>query len=278
MIIDLHTHSNNSPDAENSVDEMCEKAIEIGLKAYAITDHVEINQERWLNVKADGSMVYEDYFKDIFENSMKEIEIAKEKFEGKLNLLAGVELGEICQNKELGKVYSSDKRLDFVIASNHEVRGYNDFYYLDFDKIDIPKVIDLYFDEFYEIATECDFDSLGHLTYFLRYMAKQGVKSPDLSPYEEKIRETFKACAKRGKAIEINTSGIRQEYGKPFPDLTYVKMFRECGGEMLTIGSDAHRVSDLGKNLGDAIEIAKEAGFSHVTYFKKRQPIFLKIE
>ncbi len=277
MLIDLHTHSINSPDASDRVVKMCERAVELGLSAYAITDHVEAPKQWWYNITDSGEKEYIVEFNTIFENSLSDIEKAKDIFGGKLNLLCGVELGQPIQNMELAKKYSSDKRLDFIIGSNHEVTGYEDFFYLDFSTIDVSMLITKYFDEIYAMSKNCDFDSLGHLTYFLRYMTLRGVKNIDLSPYEEIIRASFKLLAQRGMGIEINTSGLRQAYGKPFPDYDYVKMFKDEGGECLTIGSDAHNINDIGKNIGDGIEIAKRAGFEYICYFKERKPQFIKI-
>lgn len=98
-----------------------------------------------------------------------------------------------------------------------------------------------------------------------------------MDEYEDIIKEIFATLIKNGKGIEINTSGLRQKIGKPLPDLYYVKMFREMGGEILTIGSDAHCTADLGKGINEGIEIAKQAGFDKVAFFKKRTPQFIAI-
>ena len=274
--IDCHTHSKNSPDAINSVNEMCEKAISLGLSAYAITDHVECCMDKWLF--DDTFKDPEDcYFKDIFENSMNDIAIAKEKYSGKLNLLAGIELGEACHDIEVADTYSNDKRLDFIIASLHQIREYDDFYFLDYNNYDIHSLMEKYFNEIYENCCWNGFDVIGHLTYTLRYMqGEQGFKV-NMKPYEEIIRECFKVLAYNGKGIEINTSGSRQQFGDFFPSIEYVKMLKECGGEIVTIGSDAHCVEDLGKGIVEATQMLKLAGFSYATYFKNRKPEFIKI-
>jgi len=98
-LIDCHSHSIISPDGNDSVETMCEKAIELGLSAYAITDHVESCMDRWLFEK-DDDKIPPVYFKDVFEKSMCEVTKAKEKYDGKLNLICGIELGEPCQRLE----------------------------------------------------------------------------------------------------------------------------------------------------------------------------------
>jgi len=275
-LIDCHTHSKNSPDAVDSVDSMCEKALKIGLSAYSITDHIECCMDRWFFDK-DDEIIPHHYFKDIYESSMADISSAKEKYKNKLNLIAGIELGEPCQNLENADFYLKDERLDFVIASIHQIRGHKDFYFLNYDEFDIPTLLKLYFEEIFETCMWGKFDVLGHLTYTLRYMTGEQGKKVDLKPFEEIIRESFKTLAYNGKGIEINTSGLRQKYGDAFPSFEYVKMFKECGGEILSIGSDAHCVADLGKGIVEGVEIAKKAGFNYVAYFKNRKPTFLKI-
>ena len=273
-LTDSHSHSKNSPDASHSVDDMCQKAINLGLCAYTITDHVECNIARWECEVPEGRG---PLFRDIFENSMRDIYLAQDKYNGKLNLLAGVELGEPCHDLDRSESYATDKRLDFIIASIHQLRGRRDFYFLDYSKENIPSLLEKYFDEIYETCKWNKFDVIGHLTYTLRYMqGEQGFKV-DMTPYEEIIRESFKLLAQNGKGIEVNTSGHRQKFGDFFPSFEYVKIFRECGGEIITVGSDSHCTDDIGKGITEAFEMIKKAGFNYVSYFKERKPQFVKL-
>lgn len=82
------------------------------------------------------------------------------------------------------------------------------------------------------------------------------------------LSEKFLYTYPKGKGIEINVSGLRQKYGKPLPDLGYVKLYRSLGGEILTIGSDAHCTADIGRDISAGVEMAQAAGFKYLTYFK----------
>ena len=92
------------------------------------------------------------------------------------------------------------------------------------------------------------------------------------------IEEIFKVIIQNGKGIEINTSGLRQKYGDVFPSFKYIKLYRELGGEIITIGSDSHTTEDLGKGIPEGISLAEKAGFTYVSYFIKRKPCFIKIK
>lgn len=277
MLMDLHSHSKNSPDADHSVMDMCNQAKSLGLSAYAITDHFECKNDNWYDKKSDGTKIILASFKDIFENSMKDIEEAKNNFGDSIEIISGIELGEPVQNYERATKYATDERLDFVIASDHEVGNHEDFYFLDYEKEDINRLMTMYFDEIYDICKWNKFDVLGHLTLPLRYITGENGIKVDMKPYMDKIRESFKILVQNGKGIEINTSGLRQKLGDFLPSFEYVKMFRELGGEVLTIGSDSHCKEDIGKGIKEGMEMARHAGFKYMCYFKKHKPTFVKI-
>lgn len=282
MITDCHTHTHNSPDADNkSVAELCERAIELQLDALAVTDHCEAN--RFYSIEHYGKTPqpdnpYDTYnFRDYFLKSMEENTEAKERFKGKLNFVCGIELGQATQDFQAAEEVLSDERLDFVIGSMHEIPNHLDFAFIDYSKEDIPALLDSYFDEIYKLCQWGKFDVLGHLTYTLRYIEGEFGYKADISAYKEKIAESFRLLAHKGKGIEINTSGLRQKYGKTFPTIEYVKLFKDMGGEIISIGSDSHTPSDLAKGVADGIELARAAGFNNVFRFEKHKPVSMKI-
>ena len=279
--IDCHTHTRFSVDSDADIIGMIEKAMSLGLSAYAVTDHCECN--RWYSEEHypdETTYRYFDFGRD-FENSVTAVTKLKEKYDGKLNLICGVEMGQGNQVPEIAEKIVSDKRLDFVIGSMHQLPKTEDFAFIEYDKMtveEMEKLLEKYFMEVYNLSKWGKFDILGHLTYPLRYIEDKGNIKVDMSRYEEIIREIFKSIIYNGKGIEINTSGLRQKYGKPFPEYRFVKMYKELGGEILSVGSDAHTVADLGKGVADGAEIAKQAGFKYLCFFKERKPQFLIIE
>ena len=277
-LIDCHTHSTNSPDGNSSPEEMLKTAMEKGFSAYALTDHCEVN--RWFSIEHYGMEPneYDTYdFGADFEKSMKQNTALKEKYAGKINFLCGIELGQAPFDFGLSEAIVSDKRLDFVIGSIHQIKAKDDFAFLDYSKNDIDKLLTDYYDDMYSLCKWNKFDILGHITYPLRYIEGDNGIKVDMSKYEEIIRLCFKTLIENGKGIEINTSGLRQAYGQAFPNLYWVKMLREMGGEFLSLGSDAHTAEDLGKGIKEGAEIALEAGFTHLCCFKERKPNFVKI-
>ena len=269
MIIDTHTHTNFSFDGDNTPHEMIEKAINLGLYALTFTDHIDVNE------------YYSSYYKqsELMPQGAVEIPRVIDEYRGKskIKIGFGAEIGQFTHNPELAQKLIKDFNLDYVIGSVHSVRNHEDFYFMDFKKQDAMKFLGLYFNEVFEMTQASDIDVIAHLTYPLRYMGKYNA-IVDLSRFDNIIREIFKAAAQRGIGLEINTGGMRKlEYGKSDPDLYYVKLFKESGGEIITIGSDAHRVSDLAGFFKNGAEIAQAAGFTRIAYYEKRKPCFINL-
>lgn len=264
---DFHTHSRFSFDGNDGAEEMVRRAIALGLTHYAITDHIDVN------LFYDGEYGAERSSREAAET----IPALKEKHAGEIVLLYGAELGQPHHDPALAEKILADAPYDFVIGSCHMLRGYEDFYFLDYREEPPEKLLPLYFDELLEMAEVSDFDVLGHLTYPLRYICGKYGLSPDMTRYEPVVDEIFRTLIRNGKGIEINTSELRGKTHMLLPDLPYVKRYRELGGEILTIGSDAHSVGDLGKNIADGIETAKLAGFDRIAVFRERMAEFIPI-
>ena len=281
--MDCHTHTQFSVDSEADIGLCVKRAAELGLAAYAITDHCECNA--WYgeeHYSDDEKKLREsfDYAAD-FENSVTAVTALKEKYADRLNLLCGVELGQILHDIEAAKLVNADGRVDFIIGSVHQVPGEQDFYFIDYEKLTTDEIYDLlerYFREVYDLSRTDLFDVVGHMTYCLRYMKQRNGIEADISRYDDIIAETFRNLAQNGKGIEINTSGLRQGFGDCFPNLKYLKLFRDAGGEIVTIGSDSHTVEDIAANSADGIKLADAAGFKRLAYFRKRKPYFIDIK
>lgn len=270
-ICDLHTHSNNSFDALNSVDEMCQSAINKGLYAIAITDHCEAPMIK------EGRASKFGYFDELIPKSNIETMHAKDKYSSKIKVLCGIELGEPMHDKKCTEKALSYGEYDFILASVHNLRGMEDFYYIDFSAVDIKSILNFYFDELAETANYDNFDSLAHLTYPLRYIRERTGVVPDLSEYQNKIDLIYTILIKNNKALEINVSGLHKGLEVTLPDERQVKRFRELGGKYITLGSDSHNSAYLGKDIDRGIEIAKKCGFTHYTIYEKRKPILIEI-
>ena len=272
ILCDVHTHSNNSFDAESTVEEMCKSALNKGFYAIAITDHCEAPFIKF---------GYNEEFGDFNERiplSFLQTKNAQIKYRQKLKVLCGIELGEPMHDPECTEKALSFGDFDFVLASLHNLKNMEDFYFIDFNNCNISEILKLYFNELAETATFSDFDSLAHLTYPLRYIFETTGEYPDLTPYQDVIDDIYRTLISNNKALEINTSGLFKPIGRTLPDEFQLKRYRELGGKLITVGSDAHTSIAVGNGIEEGIRLAHKCGFKSYTIFEKRRPIAIPIE
>lgn len=272
IISDLHTHSNNSFDAKSSVDEMCKTALNKGLYAVAITDHCEAPLIKYGKDCEFGS------FDTLIPKTIKEIALAKQKYSDKLNIICGLELGEPMHDSDCTKRALSYGNYDFVLASVHNLRNTDDFYYLDYSKLNVNTLLHNYFDEIAETADFPHFDSLAHLTYPLRYILAKTGRLPDMSEFYDQIDNIFKILIKNNKSLEINVSGLFKELKTTLPDASLIRRYYDLGGRLITLGTDAHSVEFVGKGIEQGLEIAKSIGFKQYAIYKNHTPIMIDID
>ena len=190
---------------------------------------------------------------------------------GRTRFHEGAEFGQITSDVPLARRLYEDPRVDIILASVHEMHDLPDFYFLDYGKIDIKRLIDDYFEEALRTASLDCFDVFAHLTYGLRYMPNR--EQFDLTPYDSVLDDILRTLAINGKALELNGSGLKKKIPYTDPDFRIVKRFRELGGQYLTISTDAHESAFLGYRLDELEDMARAAGFDALTYYRRHEPI-----
>ncbi len=280
---DSHSHTTYSPDGSSTLREMCERAREIGLHYYTVTDHVEVNgylgdEEDFVGFKDKPNFS----FKESSAKGLEELLVLQSEFSGAPRLLKGVELGQCMQNLPAAEEVSA-RDYDFILASVHNVGGFQDFYWLDYETVDkkyIDDLISKYFAELLETVKWGKFDSLSHLTYPVRYIRIPGGEVYSLDRHMDEIKTLLEAVIKNDKAIELNTSGL---YNNPDikttqPPQELLNLYRQMGGKYITIGSDSHRASNLGRGIDEGLDMIKQAGFDEFTVYVNREPVLIPIE
>jgi histidinol-phosphatase (PHP family) len=268
---DTHTQSVFSFDGHNTPEEMCAAAAAAGLSAIAITDHYD----------ADGITegVYDPYDA---AGAKEAILRAREKHAPGLRVAYGVELGQpYVYPAESGK-FIRECGFDFIICSLHNLVSVPDFSFLDYSKMPqalIERLWERALDEIYNLLLDyrlCPIHALGHLTYPVRYIKRAG-RGFDMTRYYDRITHIFRKLKERGIALEVNTSGLRQGAGMTLPDAGLLRLYRDCGGELITVGSDAHYAADIGADIADTYGMLAALGFRYTTFFMEGKPEFIKI-
>ncbi len=266
-LIDMHVHTDNSPDGVHSPMYVCEHAVKNNLGAIAFTDHCEVDT------------YYKDKYNNMVFHSYFECSKARAAFRGQLLVLIGLEVGQPLSDIELADKIISEKPYDFILGSIHTPKGFNgqDIKNIEYDKIDVYKFMSDYFRELSELANWKGCDCLSHLTAPMRRIEGRHKIDFDYNLIGKDVDNLLKEVIMNGKSIEINTSGLRQPIGKTMPEESIIRRYRELGGTKITVGSDAHTAQDVGKGLTEGITLAKKCGFEKLTFYVKREPIEVEI-
>ncbi len=264
-LIDYHVHSTFSADGHNTIMELCHSAVNKGIREIAITDHFE-------PYIGDVNCSFYDqkgYWADITK--------AKQAFKGKLKIKLGVEMGQPHLFPKAAAAILADFPYDFVLASAHKLPEGMDVSEVDYTRISEEEICSKYLSQIKELIDWSDFDCIGHLDLIKRYSAAVYKKNITLACQYELLKEVLQHAILSGKGIEINTSGLRQTPKETMPGLDVLRLYRELGGEILTIGSDAHFAEDVGKGVAEAADLARKAGFRFITLFNGRRPEWVSI-
>lgn len=269
-MIDYHTHTDASGDGCTPVRAMIEGAIAKGVEEICITSHYDADYPLapHLNFDIDAKQ----YAADVLA--------AKEAYAGRIRVKLGLEVGMLAgQPQTFDKIRRKLEGIpfDFLIGSCHYIEG-PDFHRPPAWRSGVTRqeVCERYIRALMDCIQAYDgFDVLGHITYYSRYNP-----SPDREMHYTDAPDAFDALFKmliaRGKGIEINTS-VQDKMGFFCPDYDIVKRYRELGGEVITIGSDAHVPERICANYEAACAMLKRAGFEAICTFDQHRPSFVRI-
>ncbi|MBE7004729.1 MAG: histidinol-phosphatase HisJ family protein [Ruminococcaceae bacterium] len=276
MKADFHVHSDFSFDSSTPMEAQIERAIELGVDELCFTEHVDYGVMRdWddpgpfriRNGEPYRNVDYPRYFAALAE--------MKRRYAGKITLRQGLELGvqrhTIGQNNALFETYRGE--LDFTLLSVHQVDNM-EFYPPEYMEGRTQDEYNLgYFEELLAVARDFDhYCVLAHLDVMRRY------DPAGEYPFEKNrdiIAEILRTAIQKGKGIELNTASWRYKLDDIQPRRAILRLYRDLGGEILTIGSDAHRPERVAGNFGEARAILRdELGFRRFCTFAHMEPTF----
>lgn len=259
---DQHVHSYFSSDSTESTENQIKAAIAAGLDRICLTEHNDM-----------------DYPTGEFELDTAayraELMTLKAKYSDRIEVLYGVELGLMDYLAPRLDEYVRSEDFDFIIGSSHLVDGIDPYYPGYFDKLGDKEGIQRYLQSIIDnINAFQDFDVYGHIDYVVRY---SNAKTYSPADYMELINEILKKLISLGKGIELNTAGLKYGLGWAHPHPDVLRLYRQLGGEIITVGSDSHKAEHTAYDFAKAADILTDAGFKYYTVFRKRTPEFISI-
>ena len=257
-MFDCHMHTHLSGDSQARLDEMCQAALQKGIGTLCTTEHVDIGHP-----DKETLFLCEPY------REREQIERARERF-AQLKILWGLEVGYM-------PAAAQRYELDYLLYSVH-VAGEWDCYDKEYyEGLTRRQAYLRYLDAVIDSLDAWDgFDCMGHLGYIAK-CAPYEDPALRLGDYREAVEAILQRLVRMGKGLEINTSSFPKT-GGPMPEADILRRYREMGGEIATIGSDAHAPEAVGQHFKAALELARTAGFERLCYFEGRRPVFEPID
>jgi len=262
--VDCHVHCDYSDDCRIPAKLQVERAVQLGLKGITFTDHYDID---YPNPK--HHFEFDVAARRAFMHGLQQ------HYQDKIHIFHGIEIGIQPHVVQQSLEVIASGNFDCVICSTHAVDGFSlcsqsGFYEGKTQKEAYARYLE---EVYYDVSNFPDYDIVGHIGYVRRYGHYENSSMP-YDQYSDILDMILKKVIESGKGIEINTSGYAYNLGTPIPDLDLITRYKQLGGEIITIGSDAHRIERVGDSFDRAGEILKQAGFHYCAYFKNRKPIF----
>ena len=240
------------------IDEYYKIASEMGCKYFVTTDHLE-----FMSVYNN-----QDWTVD-FKSLEEDLKRLSKKYPNVIPL-KGVEMGYRKDHLDRMMNIIQTEDFDLINLSIHD-NGEIDYYLKEeFINKGVDKVLKIYFDNMIDgLVTMDDFDVLSHFDYGFKtaLLVKPNIK---ISEYEDYLVKIFKILISKKKALEINikvqTTINSLEHIKYF-----LTLYKQLGGERLTISTDSHEPNLYMKNYDKYASIVKECGFNELCYYVKRK-------
>ncbi len=273
MFADYHVHTEFSDDSRYPMEDVIRDAVKMGMDEICITDHVDYG------VKVDWDCGQEIQYRKgdplanvDYPRYMEKLRALKEEYQGKITIRTGMEFGVQMHTIPEFEALFARYPFDFIILSIHQVED-KEFWTQDFQRGRTQKEYnERYYQEMLDVVKAYkNYSVLGHLDLIKRY------DEAGIYPFENvkpMIEEILKIVIADGKGIELNTSFHRYGLSDSMPSREILKLYRELGGEIITIGSDSHKPEHLGAYIDEGHEILKSLGYKQFCTFENMKPIF----
>lgn len=258
MLANYHMHTSFSYDSNYLMEDCVRHAIALGLDEICFTEHMDYGTPTsfWCDIPA--------YYKELMR--------CKEKYRNQICIKFGIEFGAQAHHKDYFNDIFKSYPFDFALLSFHQVED-KELWNCDFQNGKTQDEYNrIYFEEMYRTIQVFDgFSVLAHMDLMRRY---DPCGEYPFEKSKEQIEEILKYLISHNKGIELNTSSFKYKLNDLMPSRKILKLYKDLGGKIITIGSDSHREPYVADHLKEAQSILKTMGYKYFTTFDKMKPIF----
>lgn len=236
-LIDYHVHSTYSVDGRSSIDEICQRAVELKFSEVGFCEHIDFEP-------SDPGFGFFDY-----DGYSEAIDSARSRYAGKLVIRKGAEIDYGYSYEPQIKAWIEGKEFDFLVGSVH---------YVDHTAFDLQRELTMppeivtrkYYTKTAQAAESRLFSVIGHLDFIRSYVPP----GHDLEQ-SDMIDLTFERIIANRIHLEINSR--RRWNREPFPSRSLIQKYLDKGGTLFSFGSDAHSAQHLGIGITQAMDLVR---------------------
>ena len=275
MYSDYHIHCSYSNDSDYPMEDVVREAIGLCMDEICFTDHVDYGPkkdwgERIEYTESGMPLVNVDY-----ERYFSELSRLSEKYEGKIVLKKGLELGVQRHTLSLNKALCEKYPMDFALLSIHQVKD-RGIWTEEFKAGKTPEECYLsYYEEMLAVVRE--FKSYSCLAHMDLVTTSCRVPFVPFHKNRDIIAEILETVIRDGKGIELNTSCYKKRLSDLTPSRDILKLYRDLGGEIITIGTDSHKEGCVGRYFNEGLSALKALGFNKFCTFHRMAPSYHEI-
>ncbi len=261
-MFDFHIHSRVSFDGHDTGMALAQAAKAAGLQEICFTDHLDYDP-----LDPDLNLAFDT---DAYNREYNGLEVPG------LKIRRGMEFGMTPDNQARFLRDLQRRPFDFVLGSVHFAQDLDVYFAPYWEGKTLHEAERIYLETTLQCVKNHDaFDVLAHLSFISKATANPAPRPLPYGEHREVVDEILRTLADKGKGLELNTSGL-DRCGGYLPTEDIFRRFRELGGEIVTVGSDAHRCDRVGQYSREACGILGDI-FGHVCTFRERKPIFHKL-
>ncbi len=277
-LIDYHLHTAVTIDGKMSEAQACERVLQRGIREIAFTNHI-MHTEPEYTVSPEAFAVHWEQVQvcqerhpelairmglemDYYEGREAEIAATIEQYETVLGRPLDLILGSVHHLN--GIFFSTNSAAPAFFANNDVVSLYHDYFILAA-----------------KAAQSHLFDVMAHPDLIKKYVGQFAPRVP-FEQYQDVVEPYLDAVLASNVGLEMNTKGYKLKVGEAYPTTEMLKLYlakaKELGKEpIITLGSDAHKVDDVGGFILEGASLLKELGQDSVVSFEKHKPAAFKI-
>jgi histidinol-phosphatase (PHP family) len=241
-LVDYHIHSTFSYDGRSSINDLCERAVELKFREIGFSEHVDFDP-------SDKGFGF--FNNDKYESAVKK---TQQLFKDKLVIRRGVEIDYQTRFENQIRDWIRGKSFDFVIGSVHYIQGEIIDQHL-LAKRSLKEVYEKYFAEVQNSIDCCLFNIAGHLDVVRKYASDQIIRRRN-TEYQMMLDSILEGIIDRKIFLEINTKPfeLRHDFHDTLPSKKAIRRYLDRGGKRFSIGSDTHIKDELGNGIKEMFD------------------------